>query len=539
MANTYVIGGKGTGADCSANNGGGFLTGGTATYATFQGTNGGPTAAVTTGTITTGDNGSGKVQLIQAGAFCAGAVVGQLANVSFIGAGDYASGRYVILDVGSGTLDIDLTYSAGGQANASAIYCGGALDKLETVDGLLTSGDTLLIPNGSDSQRTYTESNTCTIASASAGATINLIGVQNAGTGITAVRDTPTSGLFPNGLLNEAQFPKIAFATTKYLSAGAYDFLSSLQITGDIDGSSGAIVNYGSSDYAGLSNVVVANAGQGYCVFGDGDILINNCDLLCTAADHTYYVVRVRGNSKLRNCRLRSDGTDPDGLFNSGASFVGEIIGNVFYNLAAGVAIDGITIGSIVASIEQNTFYSVPTCITTSNGAGTVAPLLVRNNIAVNCTNFLVNGYAATADQHLYAKNNVYYNVTNVMTDADWYGISATQTLGFTALSADPFGNAANGDFTASNTADTRAKIIGKGPFGGDLGATTHDPDYPAVDSVVTTDTVNGEDGDYASPATSIVKDGEFYGPDSSYEGEYAGGGGGGLLQGNKRGNKQ
>jgi hypothetical protein len=225
---------------------------------------------------------------------------------------------------------------------------------------------------------------------------------------------------------------------------------------------------------------------------------------------------------------------------------------NVFYSLAAGTALI-VGAGHYNGVIKNNVFCDIADICLATTGGTQYAPVAVIDNIAVNCTTFIVNGYADTAAQCLFVKNNAYYNVTNVVTDADWYGSSATLADGFVALSADPFGNVANGDFTISNTADTRAKLIGQSAFGTDLGALGHDPDYPILSNVLETDTVNGvpgtlaEDnvlttagGDYVSPSTSIVKDGEFYGPDSSYEGEYVGGGGGGgLLQGNKRGNKQ
>lgn len=64
--------------------------------------------------------------------------------------------------------------------------------------------------------------------------------------------------------------------------------------------------------------------------------------------------------------------------------------------------------------------------------------------------------------------------------------------------------------------------------------------DLPALDAILTSDTLMGDAGHYYAPATSIVKDGEMFGVDNAEEGTYAGGGGGGgLLQGNKRGNKQ
>ena len=115
------------------------------------------------------------------------------------------------------------------------------------------------------------------------------------------------------------------------------------------------------------------------------------------------------------------------------------------------------------------------------------------------------------------------------MTDADWYGISATTALGFIALAADPCGNAANKDYTVSNTADTRANLIGKSAFGTDIGALGHDPDYPALSNVVYPEACNGEDGTFINADPNYYKLGETWGDGGTeFTGEYEGEGGGG-----------
>lgn len=130
----HVVGGAGTQSDKSDQNGGGYVEGGTATYSTFQGANGGPTSdsSAWNGSQTAcvlSDRGDGKTRVTKAGAFSV-CVVGSLANVAGEDAG-FSDGIYEVIAVdGSGNyIDIDDSFVY--EDTGADIKVGGAFATLQ------------------------------------------------------------------------------------------------------------------------------------------------------------------------------------------------------------------------------------------------------------------------------------------------------------------------------------------------------------------------------------------------------------------------
>lgn len=546
MAVTWVIGGKGTGADASSANGGAFTTGsGTATYANFQGTNGGPVCADTTANYI---DATGVITHHTPGGFT-NAAVGMYVNI--VSGTNMTPGRYVITAADANTITISTDAGTGNSNDDVVLNVGGALggaggalvQTLEAVDGLLTAGDTLLVPTNAAGQRTYTETNICTIGSGSTSAVIRVRGVKNDGTNIVAVRDIPSGGSIANGLLTAAQFPLIDFSGTadKYLVCGSYIGLSSLKVKADIDGAAYGAIHFGANDGYQLLDMIVENIGTGAAVTGDDYAMAHNCDFLCTAAQHADYVCDCAGGAffLISACRFYSAGTTPLGLITTSGG--GSLHDNVFYDLAAGSAIiTGSTVVSYEYDITNNVFEGCSTCITTANAAVT-GTAIVKNNIAVNCTNFAVNGYLATAPQSLYAHRNAFYNVTNkwsvgdVLDSTSWFGmaaLNATDREDIT-LSADPFVSSANNNYNLDGTIATADETIGASSVLTDLGALSHTPNYPAEADVeidvdygigdeFTGSLAGGGSEDYPEPENVLESDttdevqGTYHAPDAA-----------------------
>ncbi len=130
-AHSWVIGGAGTGADKHTQNGGGYLTGGTATWNTFQATNGGPTDTITVEAVNITDNGTSDVRITDfaaAGSMTSNMVVGQLQNIDFSNTVNYTSGRYIITAIiNTDSWDIDISYIADDLNKDITVFSGGAL----------------------------------------------------------------------------------------------------------------------------------------------------------------------------------------------------------------------------------------------------------------------------------------------------------------------------------------------------------------------------------------------------------------------------
>lgn len=127
---SWVIAGAGTGADASTNNGGGYITGGTAVWSTSQATNGGPTVFINNQELDIRSNG-GIVQLsdtANGGTFTTNMVVGQIQNINFSNTVNYTSARHTISSIeDADTWTINLTYIADEDGIDHDVWSGGAL----------------------------------------------------------------------------------------------------------------------------------------------------------------------------------------------------------------------------------------------------------------------------------------------------------------------------------------------------------------------------------------------------------------------------
>ena len=104
----HFVGGRGTGADGHANNGGGICWDSwDYDLSSWMGANGGPLAAVDDNSAALTNNGAGKCRITKAGAFSGVTKVGVLANLFDT---TYDAGRYEVIAVNANYVDINLTY---------------------------------------------------------------------------------------------------------------------------------------------------------------------------------------------------------------------------------------------------------------------------------------------------------------------------------------------------------------------------------------------------------------------------------------------
>lgn len=138
----YIVGGTGDGSSASDNNGGGYNESSPAslTWLNTQGSNGSPLDNVVGATVT--NNGSSQLRITSVGNF-SNSLVGILVNLVF--AGTYTDGRYEIITATDNYIDVNITYSADTTADA---VVGGALADPNTGAGLIGDADELRISQG-------------------------------------------------------------------------------------------------------------------------------------------------------------------------------------------------------------------------------------------------------------------------------------------------------------------------------------------------------------------------------------------------------
>lgn len=116
--------------------------------------------------------------------------------------------------------------------------------------------------------------------------------------------------------------------------------------------------------------------------------------------------------------------------------------------------------------------------------------------------------------------------ISNVKKDIVYDNLTKTGTLDLPSLSSvlptDTLeGSSGTADVNAlANLPDPTDVLTGSGNYGKDLDIVpSYSPDFPSVNSVLTTDTTNGVQGTVTLPTTSQVKDGVLFGPNNSLEG--------------------
>jgi hypothetical protein len=191
MTDSWIIGGKGTGAGAAATNGGGFVDGTAATFANSQTATGGPLWSLTDCTVD--DAGTSNIRVSKSGINWSGVQVGQWVYCDF--ATTYTDGRYTVLAVDSTYMELALSWSAN---TTATVKVGGALDNPDDGLALATAGDTILICNDVSAARTYTLPNnggnaamSFVHASGTKSARITMRGCNNDGTDLAVGADRP------------------------------------------------------------------------------------------------------------------------------------------------------------------------------------------------------------------------------------------------------------------------------------------------------------------------------------------------------------
>ena len=519
MAKIYIVGGKGTGADSDALNGGGYVPGYNATYSNCQGTNGGPVAAQTNCT-TSNSGGSTRVSKNGMGEF-ASVVTGTL--VYFSSATGPVSGivKVTAIDVSGNYFDMDLPWDSTTRTDMT-VNVGGAFDSIGTAKALPVAGDSLLLA----SERTYVLGESWVPTTGTATAIILIKGVNKEdGTDITDNSKRPV-----------VQCSTDLVGMMDIQDASDYNHVYDIVFDGD-DGSGNT------GDYAVYNNIGGAYAYN--CHFCNCDF--KNCDSdgvywngrfggvsfsSCNAYDNDGYGFRIpyswTSNSILIKCTAKRNGSSGIYLFANPASIIDC------------VCTDNTTYGIHIYRYFTTTIISG--CTVANNGSdgvyvayGTAALTQARvdnvfaDNIIAYNGGYGVNAHADAAAQ-LYAdqivRNNYIYGNSS---GAYPSGIGQFFAHASNVTNIDPlFVDRTNATVALR---DYRLKcestLLHAGLLGTIVGyGALNTIDFPALDAVLTTDTVDGAAGHYYAPAASIVKDGEMFGVDNAEEGEYAGGGG-------------
>ncbi|MCP4569985.1 MAG: right-handed parallel beta-helix repeat-containing protein [FCB group bacterium] len=154
MANTWIVGGKGTMADASDNNGGGFVNGVNGTYANSIDTNGGPVDSPVECTLS---ESGGAVQITKASGFT-NTEEGHYANCIRTYGSEIPEGIYAVLTVVDGSnIIIDLAWNALYASDKITCNVGGAFATIQSAFDLLANGeDECLIATDTSTVTEYT-----------------------------------------------------------------------------------------------------------------------------------------------------------------------------------------------------------------------------------------------------------------------------------------------------------------------------------------------------------------------------------------------
>lgn len=521
MAKTYVIGGQGTGGDASANNGGAFNPAGTATYSTFQGTNGGPIATCSAGTIS---NAAGFVVITKAGQF-ATVVNNSFANCVFTGV--LTSGRYEVASHTNDTITLVLSYVAGADAETADVYVGGALDTIATAKALPAAGDQFLLAG----ERTYTIGASWVPTTGTATAPIIIKSVNKAdGTDIT-----------DNSKRAVVQPSADIVGMLDIQDASDYNHFYDIVFDGDDGGGNTA-------DYAVYNNITTAYANN--CQFYNCDF--KNCDadgvywngrqswvsfVNCNSFDNGAMGINlayVTESHRVINCRISRNGTVGLYLYstNTNPSFVCNNL--ITDNGTYGLQVYRYSLLHIICgnTIVNNTSDGVYIAYGTAALTNAQADNIIADNIIAYNGGYGVNAHANVTAQ-LYAeqivRNNYFYGNTSGATNntGDFFAHDSNITTTDPLFMDHTNATVASRDYRLKCTstilhAGMQGTITGYGAL--------NTIDFPAAGNVTEDDTVDGVTGTYHEAEVGEVQDGVMFGAASALEGEYVGGGGGGLL---------
>jgi len=550
MANVYVIGGPGTGADANASNGGGWTAGYDATYANTMGANGGPIVALT-GCNGTASSAVTRISKNHVGEF-ANVKTGQLVYMhSVTEPAKEGVLRVTAVDASGNWFDTTLPYDK--DRNDFEVRVGGALDTIGTAKSLPAAGDMLLLAG----ERTYTLAASWVPTTGTATSIIVTKGVNKLdGSDITDPTKRPV--VRPSADL---------VGMLELQDASDYNHFYDIILDGDDGGgNTGDYAVYNNASSAYVYNIQFCGCDFKNCdadgVYWNGRsaaLVFMNCNNIDNGAMGFNFVYTLL-NLVIDGCSILRNGTV--GLyFHNDFTYV--YAANICNNLIADNGTYGIQVyrRCLTNVIKNNTIINngsdgIYIAYGTAALTAAQADNILANNIIAYNGGYGVNAHANVTAQ-LYAeqivRNNYFYgNKSGAWPSAiNQFFAHVSNVTNVDPLFMDRSNaTVALRDYRLQCTstilhAGFQGTVVGYGAL--------NTIDFPAAASVLETDTVNGSagtlaaddvlttaGGDYVGPATTDVKDGVFYGPDSNYEGEYVGGGGGGgLLQGNKRGNKQ
>jgi len=227
----------------------------------------------------------------------------------------------------------------------------------------------------------------------------------------TTIGDLDATGRFLTGKLDTTGFPQININSNNGIVPKNYTVYENMYITG-----SSTTTIWGQTtpaDFVGLINMHVRttrnSANSRAAAFGEGGFAIN-CDLEATSASGGYMAVTSVGNNhKFIGCRF----------YGGYGKLVKDARWVSFYECVfisadgTGYGISELTGGVLV--VDQCTFYNLGTCIELAATADNRQTILT-NNMVGDCTKWIDNLYAATADKYVIEYNNVLRNVTTPRT---------------------------------------------------------------------------------------------------------------------------
>lgn len=397
MADTWIAGGRGTMADASNENGGGFIQGGTATYLTCQGVNGGPTSVGTWNGLqdacTVTDDGYGFIKITGPGANpFANCVNGSLVYIEFSAV--YANDWYQVLQHTNTTVEVGEAYVSDSDCDCNV---GGAFAAdgtgIATAITLIAAGDEVNVASNPISGKEYDVATTITIPAVTGTSANKII--------IKGVNYSDGSDL----LVTDVKPTLIAVA-----GLGANPII---------------LLNSGTSEYYKWMNITfdAANIGN-YCVYNSVTSTYYHTFYRCNFKNSISYGIRWNTGSyfhRLIECNIYNN--DSSGILLGNYAYLNDCYsyknGNRGFTGGSQVAYDKcVAYGNTSDGFNLGANSTIDNCIGYNNGASgllisdAITYVVVTNNSFVNNTIYGINLDGIDTAPILLNNNHCYNNTT-------------------------------------------------------------------------------------------------------------------------------
>ncbi len=397
-------------------------------------------------------------------------VAADVGNILRITAGtSWTAGFYQIVSVSAGAATLDRACGSAASLTAGSYVVGGCFASLAQAAAAVVASNRIWIRSGSYSVGA-TNSFTASVSSPTATALPSRIsGYYQTRGDITLTANLANRPLLTitASSVNAIQLSGAGYLVEN-LSIDCGNFFLATGITAQ--STNHHLIRNNKVVHVGNSGNGVALSTCAYCLVHDNDV-----SALANGATAGLWSSQGFGVYFLHN--TIHDSSYGAGIRFQGGGHVAEW--NLLYNLPYGIQVD-----NLPCYLVNNVVYN-----TTGDGIHVVqnGPLgfsLIRNNILAKCGGYGINGDSAAGNPAMYNYDgNAFYLCTagnrNNMDDAGAVNpinasVPYTNVQDLT-LTADPFNNAAGGDFTLNNVAGGGAAVRGKGlPSYLDMGALQH-----------------------------------------------------------------